>query len=107
MIHDGQRVMRDGLLTGWTPVVWATMFFMAVGGLVVALVLKYADNIAKLFANAISITVVLFLSVQFLGHEVPGTWWFTGAALVTLSTFIYSMDTDKVALPAWSPCVRS
>ena len=43
----------------------------AVGGLVVAAVMKYADNILKGFATAISIVLSLILAYFVLGDFVP------------------------------------
>lgn len=52
-------VFREGLSTfevlrGFTPMVWALVMTHAIGGLLVAAVVKYADNIMKGFATAIA-----------------------------------------------------
>lgn len=45
--------------------------FQAFGGLVVAAVVKYADNILKGFATSLSIVVSSFVSFYFLGDFQP------------------------------------
>ena len=44
---DWQSVQEKGFFFGYTFVVWFVIFLQAVGGLVVAVVVKYADNILK------------------------------------------------------------
>ena len=44
---DWQSVQEKGFFFGYTFVVWFVIFLQAVGGLVVAVVIKYADNILK------------------------------------------------------------
>ena len=45
--QDWQSVQEKGFFFGYTFVVWFVIFLQAVGGLVVAVVIKYADNILK------------------------------------------------------------
>lgn len=65
LFKDGQDIARDGFFAGYNFVVWLAIFFQAFGGLVVALVVNYADNIAKNFATSISIILSLLASVWF------------------------------------------
>uniref|UniRef100_A0A4W3H6H8 Solute carrier family 35 member A2 n=1 Tax=Callorhinchus milii TaxID=7868 RepID=A0A4W3H6H8_CALMI len=46
---DWETVRERGLLFAYTPMVWAVVLNQAFGGLLVALVVKYADNILKGF----------------------------------------------------------
>jgi UDP-sugar transporter A1/2/3 len=52
---DGPVVMEKGFFYGYTYVVVAVILLQAIGGLVVAVVVKYADNILKGFAASFSI----------------------------------------------------
>ena len=47
------------------------MYLQAFGGLVVAAVVKYADNILKGFATSVSIVVSSLVSFYFLGDFEP------------------------------------
>jgi UDP-galactose transporter len=60
---DGAAIRQDGFFIGYNWVVWTAITFQAVGGLLVALVVNYADNIAKNFATSISIIISFVVSV--------------------------------------------
>lgn len=51
----------DGFLQGFDFVVWMVVLMQAVGGLLVAIVIKYADNILKVNVLNIFLTLMLFL----------------------------------------------
>ena len=55
-------VASHGLFVGFDPLVWSVVALKAIGGLLVAAVVKYADNILKTFATAISILITCLLS---------------------------------------------
>lgn len=55
--QDGAAIARDGFFAGYGPIVWLTIGLQAFGGLVVALCITYADNVAKNFAASFSIVV--------------------------------------------------
>lgn len=63
LIKDGREIARDGFFAGYNGVVWSAIVCQAVGGLLVAVVVNYADNIAKNFATSISIILSFIASV--------------------------------------------
>jgi hypothetical protein len=62
-MNDGTQVSTQGFFYGYNWIVWTVVMLQAVGGLVVAVVVKYADNILKGFAASFSI---ITRSVHFL-----------------------------------------
>lgn len=44
---DGGDIARDGFFVGYNSVVWTAIALQAVGGVLVAIVINYTDNIAK------------------------------------------------------------
>jgi UDP-galactose transporter len=70
MFKDGQAIARDGFFVGYNWVVWMAITFQAVGGLLVALVVNYADNIAKNFATSISIIISFVISVWLFNFSI-------------------------------------
>lgn len=73
-------------LNGWTLL---TMALQSVGGLLVAVVIRYADNIQKAFATSLSIILCSFISVIFLGHQLP-LELFLGSVLVVVAMVFYA-----------------
>ena len=78
-----------GLVQGYSPLVILVILLQAVGGLVVAATIKYADNILKGFATAVSILVSSAVAWLLLGDLQPGPHFLTGTALVILATGLY------------------
>ncbi|KAI4620216.1 hypothetical protein J4E80_004742 [Alternaria sp. BMP 0032] len=67
---DGEIIAKTGFFVGYNWVVWTAIGLQAAGGIVVALVINYADNIAKNFATSISILVSCIASVYFFDFRV-------------------------------------
>lgn len=45
--QDGQKVAEGGFFQGYSLLVWTVITVNAAGGLLIAVVVKYADNILK------------------------------------------------------------
>jgi UDP-galactose transporter len=67
---DGEIIAKTGFFAGYNWVVWTAIMFQAAGGVIVALVINYADNIAKNFATSISILFSCIASVYFFDFKV-------------------------------------
>ena len=78
-----------GFLAGYTPIVWTVVIVQAAGGLIVAVVVKYADNVLKVFATSFSIVISCIISA-FLFDFRPTLMFLVGASLVVLATVMYS-----------------
>ncbi|RQM06306.1 hypothetical protein DH86_00001103 [Scytalidium sp. 3C] len=72
ILKDGEEIAENGFFDGYNAVVWTSIVFQAVGGVLVAMCIHYADNIAKNFATSISIILSFFFSVYFF--EFPVTF---------------------------------
>lgn len=90
-------VLENGFFYGYNYVVLAVIFLQAIGGLVVAVVVKYADNILKGFAASFSIVTSCFLSYLVFDFH-PNSMFVIGAILVNISMYMYSYvpQSDKV-----------
>ena len=65
------------------------------GGLIVGMVVKYADNILKNFANALSVIFTVLGAIP-LFEQYPSAWFIVGVAAVLLSVFMYGKATPPV-----------
>lgn len=90
-VIDGDGIARLGFLYGYTAWTWAAICLQATGGLLVAATIRYADNILKGFATSLSILVSATLSSYFLGWSGGNVGFWTGAALVITSTWLYGI----------------
>jgi len=90
-LQDGDKIRLDGFMQGYSFLVWCVIFLQAVGGLVVAAVLKYADNILKCFGNALSIVIGCILSAAFLHEFEPDFAFVVGTMFVLAATSLYSL----------------
>lgn len=70
VFKDGSEIMQRGFFDGYNGVVWTAIAFQAAGGIVVALCVNFADNIAKNFATSISILISCLASVYFFDFVV-------------------------------------
>ena len=91
---DGAAVRdpaRGGLFQGFTPLVWGVVLVQGAGGLLVAVVVKYADNILKGFATSVAIILSAVASIYLFGFEITNIFS-VGTALVITSVFMYGND---------------
>lgn len=70
MLKDGEEIVKNGFFDGYNAVVWTVIVFQAFGGVLVAMCINYADNIAKNFATSISIILSFVFSVGFFDFAV-------------------------------------
>eukprot|EP00448_Togula_jolla_P025549 CAMPEP_0170650526 /NCGR_PEP_ID=MMETSP0224-20130122/45847_1 /TAXON_ID=285029 /ORGANISM="Togula jolla, Strain CCCM 725" /LENGTH=257 /DNA_ID=CAMNT_0010982189 /DNA_START=357 /DNA_END=1131 /DNA_ORIENTATION=+ len=96
--QDGAQIREAGFTQGYNPLVWFVILLQAIGGLVVAAVLKYADNILKCFGNALSIVISCVLSSLFLQEFIPDIFFVLGTMLVILATSLYSLGLPDMLL---------
>merc|ERR1712060_926632 len=95
LYQDGAAISEHGFMQGYTFLVWGVILLQAVGGLVVAAVMKYADNILKCFGNALSIVLSCILSAVFLQEFTPDGLFVLGTLLVLVATTMYSIGVPQ------------
>jgi UDP-sugar transporter A1/2/3 len=92
--YDIQPIMDGGLLQGYDWLTWVVVANQALGGLLVAIVVKYADNILKGFATSLSIIVSGVISIYLFNFQPSGVFMI-GACIVMLSSYLYGIDFSK------------
>lgn len=90
LYQDYDKIQQLGMLQGYSVLTWAVVFLQAFGGLVVAAVVKHADNVLKGFATSISIILSTLLSFMLFDNFNPSNNFYMGATIVILSTIMYS-----------------
>ena len=88
---DYDKIEAQGFFFGYDKIVAAVITLSALGGLVVAVVVKYADNVLKGFAASASIVLSCFVSNLIFQEGTINTMFVVGATIVCLSAYVYSM----------------
>ncbi|PNS21170.1 UDP-galactose transporter [Sphaceloma murrayae] len=114
MFKDGADISKYGFLVGYNWVVWTAVAFQAVGGVMVSLVVNYADNIAKNFATSISIILSFLVSVLFFDFKITfsasyspthrstltdTSQYLLGTAIVLSATYLYTLPDSSQRPP--------
>ncbi|OMJ12677.1 UDP-galactose transporter [Smittium culicis] len=98
LLVDGSEISQKGFFYGYTIWTFGSIMCQSLGGLVVAVVVKYADNILKGFATSISIILSCILSIWIFDFKVTLTFTL-GTILVVYSTYLYGTVPDKRKAP--------
>lgn len=95
-LQDSVAIFSGGFHQGYSWMVWFVILLQAVGGLVVASVLKYADNILKCFGCALSIVISCIMSSVLLEEFTPDSFFLLGTLLVLQATALYSLGWPRI-----------
>ena len=93
-ITDYKFIEEKGFFFGYSLLTWTVIFLQAQGGLLVAVVVKYADNILKGFATSIAIILACVVSIYVFNFVITFQF-FIGASLVIASVFLYNKQPNN------------
>lgn len=89
-------ILEKGLWYGFNGPAFISIFVSAIGGLIVAAVLKFADAVLKGYATAISVVLTGVLSMVLFGTKL-NLLYFLGIGNVVCAVFLYSAkDLDRL-----------
>lgn len=89
------KVELGGFFQGYTAVTLLNILVQGCGGLIIATVIKYADNILKNFATAISIILSALISWMFMDFHLT-IMFLCGVILVNYAAYLYGRPEAKV-----------
>ncbi|OAF70831.1 putative UDP-sugar transporter protein SLC35A5 [Intoshia linei] len=89
MYRDYENIQLFGILHGYDFIVYTIIFLQAFGGLLVACVVKYADNILKGFSTSISIILSCLFSLYIFNY-IFGYIFICGVGIVSYSVYMYA-----------------
>ncbi|KAL9181728.1 hypothetical protein ACHAXT_012071 [Thalassiosira profunda] len=93
-LKDHKAILSDGFFQGYSRLVLLVITLEAGGGLVVAAVIKYADNILKSFATAVSILTSTIVSAVIFGFVITKLF-VAGCVLVFIAIGLYSRKDEN------------
>lgn len=91
MAADAAIIQASGALVGFDLLAWSVVTLKALGGLLVAAVVKYADNVLKTYATAIAIVLTCVISC-IASCSAPSAVFLQGMSMVIASIFLYNLD---------------
>lgn len=101
---DLKAIRTNGFFHGYNLFIVYLVVLQASGGLMVAMVVKYADNILKGFATSLAIVISCVVSMYLFDFHIKFQF-ILGSSLVIASVFLYSykpkpksVDTSRDAL---------
>uniref|UniRef100_A0A7E4VL61 UDP-galactose transporter n=1 Tax=Panagrellus redivivus TaxID=6233 RepID=A0A7E4VL61_PANRE len=108
-LFERNQIARLGFMYGFRWNIWVAVGFQAFGGLVVAVVMKFADNILKAFSTSVGIVLITCLSIPVFARY-PTLYFIGGATLVITAVVVYSLfpykkpksKTEELALQSTS-----
>lgn len=95
LTNDWKKVSENGFFFGYNGVTWLVIILQGLGGLIIAAVIKYADNILKSFATSLSILVTAIMAYVLLDDFTFSINFFIGSVLVISATFLYGWEMPK------------
>ncbi|KAI9908982.1 hypothetical protein PsorP6_014726 [Peronosclerospora sorghi] len=88
VVRNLNEVWTQGFFYGFHPSVFAVIFLQAVGGLTIAAVVRYSDNIVKNFGTSFSLILSCIVS-NYMFDQTPPFSFYVGVLLVVGSVFVY------------------
>ena len=88
-LSDGKSIKTNGFFYGYNWTVWMCIALQSGGGILVAVVVRYADNVLKGFSTSIAILLTSSFSAL-LFNERLGLFGVLGAILVGIATVLFS-----------------
>ncbi|CAI4222611.1 unnamed protein product [Auanema sp. JU1783] len=92
--YDWDNIQKHGALRGWDFLVLCLTVTNSVGGLLISIVIKYADNILKAYAQSMAIMGAAFGSWLLFDFN-PGFFFMAGSLLVIISIIMYTTNPYK------------
>ena len=90
LTHEVAMQPDRPLLTGFHTLTWVVVVLQGAGGLITAMVIKYAGNMPKTFAAAVSLLVTAFVSIFGFGlYEFTTPLFWLGVATVAGATLAF------------------
>lgn len=83
------------LLEGYNSYAVAVVINNAFNGLVISAILKYADNIARVYAHAVAMIVTMVVSIPLFGQQ-PTPQLLLAVAIVAASALQYNMTPEQL-----------
>ncbi|GLT87216.1 hypothetical protein SLE2022_053120 [Rubroshorea leprosula] len=90
IIQDFDAVMNKGFFHGYSLITVLMILNHALSGIAVSMVMKYADNIVKVYSTSVAMLLTAVVSVFLFGFHLSLAF-FLGATVVSVSVYLHSV----------------
>ncbi|XP_015577445.1 CMP-sialic acid transporter 2 isoform X1 [Ricinus communis] len=90
VIQDFDAVMNKGFFHGYSLITVLMILNHALSGIAVSMVMKYADNIVKVYATSVAMLLTAVVSVFLFGFHLSLAF-FLGSTVVSVSVYLHSI----------------
>ena len=104
LVKDRERVIARGLFDGYSFAVWLLVTNNALNGLAISAILKFANNIVRVFAHTMAMMLTMILEVLLVSAPLSPQLC-VSITVVSCSTFLYNSKPPpkKVVTAAMQP----
>ncbi|GAU46676.1 hypothetical protein TSUD_254420 [Trifolium subterraneum] len=89
LVQDFDAVMNKGFFHGYSFITFLMIFNHALSGIAVSMVMKYADNIVKVYSTSVAMLLTAVVSVFLFGFHLSLAF-FLGTIVVSVSIYLHS-----------------
>ncbi|KAF5745822.1 CMP-sialic acid transporter 4 [Tripterygium wilfordii] len=90
LIQDFDAVMNKGFFHGYSFITVLMILNHALSGIAVSMVMKYADNIVKVYSTSVAMLLTAVVSVFLFGFHLSLAF-FLGSTVVSVSVYLHSV----------------
>ncbi|KQJ95839.1 hypothetical protein BRADI_3g19338v3 [Brachypodium distachyon] len=90
-VQDYDEVMNKGFFHGYSFITVLMIFNHALSGIAVSMVMKYADNIVKVYSTSVAMLLTAVASVFLFGFHLSIAF-FLGSTVVSVSVYLHSVE---------------
>ncbi|XP_039126835.1 CMP-sialic acid transporter 2 [Dioscorea cayenensis subsp. rotundata] len=89
-IQDFDSVMNKGFFHGYSFITICMILNHALSGIAVSMVMKYADNIVKVYSTSVAMLLTAIVSVFLFGYHLSLAF-FLGSTVVSVAVYLHSI----------------
>mmetsp|Transcript_31783 Transcript_31783/g.38409 ORF Transcript_31783/g.38409 Transcript_31783/m.38409 type:complete len:341 (+) Transcript_31783:176-1198(+) len=93
-IYDRDAVAEKGFFHGYSPIVFVMILNHALSGIAVSMVMKFADNIVKVYSTSVAMILTTLVSIPLFGFQLTLPF-VLGTAVVSIAVFLHYQSKAK------------
>jgi len=93
-VYDYDAVVGKGFFHGYTAIVFIMILNHALSGIAVSLVMKYADNIVKVYSTSVAMILTTLVSIPLFGFRLTLPF-VLGTSVVSVAVFLHYTTSSK------------